>query len=132
MRARIILEMTERDLQRLLHRNEPSFQRLFRENILFSIREAAGVMVPLNDYMRLPVDSLILPSLDSRSDSDQKKFLDMAQSNAHILGRRVLFDSVSDSGFFQVAEQDLYRGSLAGDPLSAAEVMHLLKMDLPE
>jgi hypothetical protein len=54
----------------------------------------------------------------------------MAQSNAHILGRRVLFDSVSESDFLRTVRgggQDLYRGSLAGDLLSASDVVQLLK-----
>ena len=54
-------------------------------------------MIHINDYMRLPVDSFVLPSLDAASDSDQKMLMYMAQSNAHILGRRVLFDDVGDA-----------------------------------
>jgi len=129
-RARVILEMTERDLERLLNHNEPALQNLFRENIVFAIREATGVMIRINDYMRLPVDSFVLPSLDAASDSDQKMLMYMAQSNAHILGRRVLFDSVSEADFLRTVRgggQDLYRGSLAGDLLSAADVVRLLK-----
>ncbi len=122
--AHVILEMTELDLQSLLVEHAAVLRKLERENVVFAVREWADLIESF-DQMRLPIDSYILPTVDMG-----QGMLHRARTEAHVAGRRVLFDHVSEADVLQRvrgAGQDLYRGALAGDLLSAADVLELMK-----
>lgn len=126
-----VLEMTDVELEKLLEFEKEILNDFLRDGIRIFVRETHGSIVSSPMVADLPVEGIIIGMQDAEHGGEEMALqIRKRRRAANAMGLTVIFDGVTDADALEaldVAQGDLYRGPLAGDMLSVAELESLLQ-----
>lgn len=126
-----VLEMTEAELEKLLEFEHEVVGEFVRDGLRLFVRDVQGPLMTSQRAQTLPVEGVVVAVNNIEHGGEEVALHIRKRGRTDAGGALVaLFDGVSDADTLEaldVGTGDLYRGPLAGDMLSAADLEGLLQ-----